>query len=566
MAMFPRFSTRRRVTVRLLTAVTSGVIIAVSIGLGAHNPVWVAILGGCGIVAGLAISPRPSRLTEVRQWELAGSAPGTRVQVESVTRSAINATSVQPTSVTATVTPAGDVSYRTTWITAMNKSFADSLLSSGDAKLLPVSVPPRPARGRRTTTPQFSNYPGAWAVIYPAVTLVVCAIVLFGVPATAWQVNVSLPSISTSGSESPGESSSTASDRNLNSRLRALIDKMRTIAPTTVRTALSIRLGESGSDYADFYDPDTGQQISLYRQSDGEFSEPTRRASQSRDDDTFDPNQFLTTDLAAVVTTTEDALARAARPTTVDDIAITKPYDYEKPLISVSFEDSDIDDMEADANGVVAEYFDPGDFATSFRIARDALIAQRLPLSMKIFDRFEIRGTAPSTPIMFAGSIQNSGGVLLDFTTTTRWGDIALRPGQFPRVRSNSASREVADRRFLLQRTQSYSVRLGPGAGHGAWKREEFRPERHRHRGNGFVVIRRGPTVHSGENVEIRGGERQVFDDRDVLDVGLLLNACHLIGQATNRIEVEVSLQRAARACLQLRDGAGRQVYGPFVT
>ncbi|MFW0790814.1 hypothetical protein [Gordonia sp. CPCC 205333] len=454
MAMFPRFSTRRRVTIRLVVAAIAGVIIAVSIGLGAHNPLWVAILGGFGIVAGLAISPRPSRLTEMQHWELAGSAPGTRVQVESVTRSAINATSVQPTSVTATITPTGDVSYWTTWITAMNKSFAESLLSTGNAKILPVSVPPRPARRRRAKPPQFGDYPGAWAVIYPAVTLVVCAVVLFGVPATAWHVTVSLPSVS-SGSDSLDDTSRTAADRNLNSRLRALVDEIRTIAPTTVRTALNIRLGETGSDYADFYDPDTGQQISLYRQSDGEFSEPTRRATQSRDDDTFDPAQFLNTDLAAVVTTTQDALARAGKPTTVDDIAITKPYDYEKPLISISFEDSDIDDMEADADGKVAEYFEPADFATSFRIARDALIAQRLPLSMKIFDRFEIRGTAPSTPIMFAGAIQNSGGVLIDFTTTTRWGDVALRPGQFPRVSNHLAARQLPTGGFSFDQLNS---------------------------------------------------------------------------------------------------------------
>ncbi|NMO00306.1 hypothetical protein HH308_03655 [Gordonia sp. TBRC 11910] len=442
MATSARSATRRRVIRRLAIAAIAGAVIAVTIGLGAHNAFWVAFLGAAGIVAGLALAPRPSRLTEMPEWELAGGAPGVRVHVESITRSALNSASVQPTSVTARVTPADDTSYRTTWITSMTKSYTDAVLSSGGGKLLPESVPPRPTGGRRSSTPQFADYPGRWALIYPAVTVGVCAAVLFGVPTDVWRVDAKLPSASTFGggshSDDGGGRTTDNAAESLDARLKAMIGKMRAIAPATVATTLSVRLTDSGSDYGSFYDPGTGQEISLYRTSDGDFAEPQRRATTQRDDDAFDLTPFTATKIDSIVAAMKMQLAKAGVSATAGTVEFRRTSTASSVgVLKVSF-DTDVGvpstEMQAHADGTVAEYFNPGDFPTSFRVAREALVSQRVPLNSPVLERFEVRGTAPATPTMYAGSIQSSGGVYIQYRSTASSGSVAVVPGQFPQV------------------------------------------------------------------------------------------------------------------------------------
>lgn len=429
MAMFPRFSARRRVANRLLGATVAGLIIGVSIGLGAHNAVWVAVLGCFGVVGGLALAPRPSRTAEMPEWELAGSSPGTRVRVDSITRSAVNSASRQPTVVSARIAPVDDTDYHTTWITSMSKSHTAMLINSGTAKLLPASVPPR-----RGAPPQFGDHPGIWAVIYPAVTLVACAALLFGVPASAWHVEISTSEWSAADDDS-SDVRTNAADENLNARLTAMITEMSTLSSTALRIQFT-----DGSDYGSFYNPQTGTQISINRSSDGEFGTRTESPSTQRDDDTFDPAAFAAVDLTALVADMQSRLDRVVGRTTLTSLALARPTESATPIMTGSFESAASSSrtftIAARADGTVADYFNPGDFETSFELARRALVSQQIPLTRPVLTRFEIRGTAPATPIMYAGAIQNSGGVLIDYTTATKTGSVVVVPGQFDEVRT----------------------------------------------------------------------------------------------------------------------------------
>lgn len=439
MSMFPQYSIRRRVASRLLIAVLAGLVLGACIGLGAHNAIWVAIVACVGIVGALAITPRPSRLTEIPQWELAGSSAGTRVRVDGVTRSSMNAASVQPTLVSGTVLPDDDVEYRASWTTSMTKSYADAVLSSGSAKLSPGSVPPRTDRG--ASAPSFNTQPGKWALIYPGVTLLSCAALLFGVPASAWHINVSMPTAgisSNAGQRNDGVVAPTTKDKgSLDDRLHAIIERAQALQPGATRTALSIRLDKSGYDYADFFDTNTGEQLSLYRMSNGEWLEPKRASTTQREDDSFDLATFHNTGLGQIVQGMHTKLHASGVDGDFDGVKIDRPYRAPAGIITTQFETDSIVNsvsMQARADGTIAEFFNPGDFTTSFRLAKAALIEARLPLNQPIFSRFEIRGTASTTPTMFAGSIQNSGGVLMDFATGSRSGSLAIVPGEFPEL------------------------------------------------------------------------------------------------------------------------------------
>ena len=65
---------RTRVRLRLLRATIAGSLIAVGVGLGAFNDWWVALFFGIPLVfAGIAVSPRASRVSELPEFRRATS-------------------------------------------------------------------------------------------------------------------------------------------------------------------------------------------------------------------------------------------------------------------------------------------------------------------------------------------------------------------------------------------------------------------------------------------------------------------------------------------------------------
>ncbi|MBD0862701.1 hypothetical protein IA539_16005 [Gordonia sp. zg691] len=98
---------------RLIRTVISGVLVATGIGLGAFNAWWVALFFGVPlVVAGLAVSPRPSRVSELPEFRRGVTADASRVEVEALTRSSLDAGDLQPSMVTATISPPDDTPYR----------------------------------------------------------------------------------------------------------------------------------------------------------------------------------------------------------------------------------------------------------------------------------------------------------------------------------------------------------------------------------------------------------------------------------------------------------------------
>lgn len=89
-------------------------------------------------------------------------------------------------------------------------------------------------------------------------------------------------------------------------------------------------------------------------------------------------------------------------------------------------------------DGTVGEIFDPADFIVSFDKAREALALAGIAPSDRVLTNFEIRGTHRATPTAHASELQSSGGVLLEFDTGDRSGQIVIVPGALPTVIDNS--------------------------------------------------------------------------------------------------------------------------------
>ncbi|MBJ7287306.1 hypothetical protein [Williamsia sp.] len=403
-------------TIVVLRAVVAGALFACGIGLGANNGWLMALVVGVPlIVTGVVVSPRPSRVSELPVWSQAS--PGVGAQVQALTRSTLGDLDRQPCLVTATVSPDDDTPYEARWLTSMTRSDVTALLDAPHVELPDALVPPR-----EPTSPEFDDVPGRRVLIYPAVTVAVLAVLLALVPASVWRVDVTTSSSSSgspSGRSSPG--SVTAG------QLASAVQHARTISPTAAQNILQIRLSDTGSDGVDVFLPDTGQVVSANRSSNGWRDQPPR-GTRLRSADAFPLSDLDRFDVSTVAS---DMIAGDGKLLGLD---IKRPATGAAPLATGTVGPSVFDrrTVQARLTGEVAETFDPGDLAVSMRIAADAVRAARLPTAAPVLTRFEIRGTREGTPIMRAGSIQNSGGVLIEYSTETTTGSIVVRPGEFP--------------------------------------------------------------------------------------------------------------------------------------
>lgn len=155
----------------------------------------------------------------------------------------------------------------------------------------------------------------------------------------------------------------------------------------------------------------------------------------------------------------------------VETVTIERPDPGEPVLITGKIDGGDdiTRDFEVQARpeGTVAEFFDPADFQKSFQLARDQLIAARVPLNAPVIEEVIIQGIADGVHPISASEIQNSGGVLVRYRIGDRGGEVSVAPGHFPlasmssgRYRSDgfrfdSISAEVFDRvrTDLMERT-----------------------------------------------------------------------------------------------------------------
>lgn len=429
-----------------IRSVFAGVLLGCAVGLGAYNHWGVAL--GLGVPLGIAavfVAPRPRRIDGLLQG--GHSSQQIPVSIEALTRSSLDASNLQPTLVTATIAPPNDTEYRTRWLAAMPKGMVANLLSNADTRLPSSVIPPRPPEslpyqsgGRPVPEPEFGDNPAKSTLVYPVITIAVAAALFLGV-GNGWHFSVSLPS---TGISSFGDDD--VSD-NLQERMNVLTERVAGISPTAASNVLSLELGEDGNDRAYVLDPATGESLYLwYSASSDKWYEPDRSTTPFRSAKTFSLGDVSGMQFNAI----RDQM-KAAIPPEIGGfrtMKIERSADTQPVLATAIF--GEVFDgeatMQADTRGTIAAWFQPGDFDAAMAQAARALEETGLSTSEPLFTRFEIRGTDSGTPIMRAGTIQNSGGVLMDFSDIRRNGSLSIVPGSFPVFRStDTPSRDYTD-------------------------------------------------------------------------------------------------------------------------
>jgi hypothetical protein len=411
-------------TVQVGKAGAAGVLIALGIGLGAYNPGWLALVISIPLViAGFVLTPRASRSSELQVFTNSTPASAVPVRVDALTRSSRTAEDLQPTLVSATIRPPHDTAYQARWIASMSRDDFQSLTASPVTELAPDRLPPR----ERVATPDFDDIPGAWAVIYPMVTMLVALAVLFGV-GDAWRISFDR---STPPSALHLDNAPTSKRMDLNTRrdnmIRAITEQF---GPAAANNLVDLRFTRSGSDYGTVLNPSNGDVTIVYINNLGDaFTTPSPQVR--RTDSTFAAGDIASSDLDAIADTMSRRLETESRVSDLETLEIQRSGSGAPLLLSGRFGGKTIDALP---DGTVGEIFNPADFAVSFQRARDALALAGIAPSDRVLTYIEIRGTHRATPLAQPTPIHNTGGVMLEFVTADRSGQIIIAPGVLPEV------------------------------------------------------------------------------------------------------------------------------------
>lgn len=409
---------------RVGQAVAAGALLAVGIGLGAYNAWWLTLLVGVPLIAaGLISVPRPSQLSVLDVFE--GGAPRrpVPVRVDALTRSSRSHDDLQPTLVTATISPPHDTEYQGRWIISMSRGDFEALTEKPVTALAPDQLPPREAM----PAPQFHRPPGPQVLSYSAVTVVVALALLFGV-GDAWRISLDRP---TPPAPREAQTAPGPKEMNLNARLRGMIEAVSNqFGPAAANNLLELRFTGSGSDYGTVLDPTNGDTTIVYVNNNGDaFTTPS--AQVLRKDSTFTAGDIATADLTAITHKMDERLDSAGGHVDLDTLEIERSRPGGPVILTGTFGGKTV---KALPDGTVGEIFDPADFAVSFQRARNSLALAGITPSDRVLTNFEIRGTHRATPIAHASELQTRGGVLLEFQTEDRSGQIVIVPGELPEV------------------------------------------------------------------------------------------------------------------------------------
>jgi hypothetical protein len=432
----PKGSPTFRQTAR---ATLAGALLGCGVGLGAYNHWVVALVVGVPLaVAAVFVAPRPRRIDGL----VAGGHSSTNIPVlvEAVTRSSLDASNVQPTLVTATISPPNDTDYRARWLSAMPKGMAANLLHAADNRLPSGFIPSRPdstvpdeSDDRRAQDIEFGDHPAKPTVALPVITIAIAAALFFGV-GTGWHVSVSLPDTGFSSSTGSGD----GSEHPAQERVDAMLAEVDKLGPGASSNIFALSLGTDGSDRIQVYDPATGESVSMnYSSSSESWYGPNRSSTAWRSPRTFRADELSQMQFTTIVERMSAALPEQSRD--FQSMEIARSGDDLPVVATATFGESYENeiDIQADTDSNIAIWFDPADFGVAMTLAQETMTEVALQTDLPIIERFEIRGTAPGTPIMRAGEIQNSGGVLIDFTAPDRTGSLSIVPGFFPALRSS---------------------------------------------------------------------------------------------------------------------------------
>lgn len=414
----------------------AGAVIAAGIGLGAFNPWWAsAFIGIPLIIAGLVIAPRPSRISELTVFHSGASDGFARARVDALTRSSLADEDLQPTLVTATISPANDTSYRARWLTSMSRKDFESLTDHPYTALPPEGLPPRAA----SRIPEFGDQPGKWALIYPAITVATALAVLFGV-GESWHVSISLPSVPAAHGGADPRTTKNISDLDArrDTMLRAIADQLGAGAADNL---LDLRFTGSGSDYGTVLNPANGESTTIYISTRRDvYTTPT--PSTLRKTSTFAAHDVAAIELTTIAGRMGQQFRAAGHDYSLETLEIKRSGPGRPIILTGTFNGPSTfpfgKTIDARPDGTVAELFDPADFAESFTRARQALELAGIAPSDRVLTRIQIRGIARNTPHLHASHIQNSGGVLIEFRSSDHSGDAVVVPGQLPEITERS--------------------------------------------------------------------------------------------------------------------------------
>jgi hypothetical protein len=316
----------------------------------------------------------------------------------------------------------------------MPRPVAANLLENADTTLPSALIPPRPdtsltydAGRAPATSTEFGHHPPNSTLLHPLITVATALTLFLGV-GSAWHISASLPDAgfsSTSGDET---------NTDFQKRMDSMLAQVSTLGPTARDNILSLSMDEDNYDRAEVFDPLTGEKIGIYYSPSSEdWSEPSRDSTDSRSARTFKADDLARLQFSSLVNDRMPAkLPEQLRQFQL--MSIARSADGQPVLATAIFgEDFETEaSIQANTDNEIATLFDPGDFATSTVLAAEALAAFDIPLDQPIVTRFEIRGTAPNTPTMRAGHLQDDGGVLVEYTATETTGSVAIQPGHFP--------------------------------------------------------------------------------------------------------------------------------------
>jgi hypothetical protein len=426
--------------VPLCRAGGAGAVIAAGIGFGAFNPWWVsAFIGVPLVITGLVIAPRPSRVSELTVFGSGATDRSARARIDALTRSSLADEDRQPTLVTATISPADDTAYQARWMTSMSRKDFQSLTTHPHTSLPADRLPPREA-GRM---PEFGDQPGKWAVIYPAVTIATALAVLFGV-GEAWHVSISMPSLPAAHRALDFATQNADLDARRDTMIRAVTEKLGAGASDNL---LDLRFTGSGSDYGTVLNPTNGESTTVYISTSRDvYTTPT--PSTLRKTSTFTARDVASIKLTEIAGRMGQQFRSAGNDYSLETLQIKRSGPGKPIVLTGTFNGPSTfpfgKTISALPDGTIAELFDPADFAVSLQRAREALQLAGIGPSDRVLTAVQIRGTARNTPNLHASSIQNSGGVLIEFQTGDRRGDAVVVPGQLPEITERSYSSGVS--------------------------------------------------------------------------------------------------------------------------
>ncbi|AYM42148.1 MULTISPECIES: hypothetical protein [Mycobacteroides] len=416
-----------RATRRVGWVGAAGAVIGIGIGLGSYNPWPVSLIVGIPLVTvGLAVVLRVSRASEYERFRLAAASDGVPTRIEALTRSSVGDGDLQPTLMVATISPPHDTEYQGRWIASMSGEDFKSLADSPVTALAPDRLPSREVPG----TPSFNDRRRTWALISPALSILVATAALFGV-GDAWHISLTTPAASTPSVHNDSKSKSMELNARRDGMIRAITEQF---GPAATNNLLDLRFTGSGSDYGTVLDPTNGAVSIVYINNNGDAF-TTASPQVLRKDSTFTAGEIASIDLGALIEKMAHQADSAQRLSALGTLEIKRSGPGAPVILTGSFGRRSINALP---NGTVGEIFDPADFAVSFQRARDALRLAGITASDRVLTDFEIRGSHRATPIARPSEVQNTGGVVLEFVTGDRSGQIVLVPGEIPKVTDKS--------------------------------------------------------------------------------------------------------------------------------